>query len=43
LRCRIKVRSLARVRSAGTPPWLGFDRGQSNRSLFWGSIVESTH
>ncbi len=28
-----KAKSLARVRSAGTLPWLGFDRGQPNRSL----------
>ena len=26
-----KAKSLARVRSAGTLPWLGFDRVQSNK------------
>ena len=30
---KTKAKSLARVRSAGTLPWLGFDRAQPNRSL----------
>src|SRR6266850_2357821 len=33
LALKTKAKSLARVRSAGTLPWLGFDRGQPNRSL----------
>src|SRR6188472_3484787 len=33
LALKTKAKSLARVRSAGTLPWLGFDRGQPNRAL----------
>jgi hypothetical protein len=33
---KTKAKSLARVRSAGTLPWLGFDRVQPNRSLLPG-------
>jgi len=36
LALKTKAKSLARVRSAGTLPWLGFDRGQPNRSLLPG-------
>src|SRR6266850_7816625 len=36
LALKTKAKSLARVRSAGTLPWLGFDRGQPNRSLLSG-------
>src|SRR5271165_525658 len=36
LALKTKAKSLARVRSAGTPPWLGFDRAQPNRSLLPG-------
>src|SRR5882724_9284699 len=36
LALKTKAKSLPRVRSAGTPPWLGFDRGQPNRSLLPG-------
>src|SRR4029453_17069609 len=43
LALKTKAKSLARVRSAGTLPWLGFDRAQPNRSLLPGSIVDSTH
>src|SRR6267143_6499227 len=32
LALKTKAKSLARVRSAGTLPWLGFDRRQPNRS-----------
>src|SRR4030095_4624976 len=43
LALKTKAKSLARVRTAGTLPWLGFDRAQPNRSLLPGSIVDSTH
>jgi len=33
---KTKAKSLARVRSLGTLPWLGFDRVQPNRSLLPG-------
>jgi hypothetical protein len=33
---KTKAKSLARVRSVGTLPWLGFDRVQPNRSLLPG-------
>ena len=33
LALKTKAKSLARVRSAGTLRWLGFDRGQPNRPL----------
>ena len=36
LALKTKAKSLARVGSAGTLPWLGFDRVQSNRSLLLG-------
>jgi hypothetical protein len=36
LALKTKARSLARVRSAGTLPWPGFDRVQPNRSLLPG-------
>jgi TolB-like protein len=36
LALKTNAKSLARVRSAGTLPWLGFDRGQPNRSLLPG-------
>jgi hypothetical protein len=36
LALKTKAKSLARVRSAGTLPWLGFDRVQPNRSLLPG-------
>src|SRR6266403_5385628 len=36
LALKTKAKSLARVRPAGTLPWLGFDRGQPNRSLLPG-------
>jgi len=36
LAMKTKSRSLARARAAGTLPWLGFDRGQPNRSLLPG-------
>src|SRR6266403_4656911 len=36
LALKTKAKSLARVRSAGTLTWLGFDRGQPNRSLLPG-------
>src|SRR6266850_7136605 len=36
LALKTKAKPLARVRSAGTLPWLGFDRGQPNRSLLPG-------
>src|SRR6266403_2201819 len=36
LALKTKAKSHARVRSAGTLPWLGFDRGQPNRSLLPG-------
>ena len=35
--------TLARVRPAGTLPWLGFDRVQTNTWFSRGSIVESMH
>jgi hypothetical protein len=38
---KTKAKSLAKVRSAGTLPWLGFDRVQTDR-FSRGSIVEST-
>jgi hypothetical protein len=38
-----KPKSLVRVKSAGTLPWLGFDRVQSNGSFSRGSIVESMY
>jgi len=38
-----KPKSLARVRPAGTLPWLGFDRVQPYRWLRRGSIAESMH
>src|SRR5208282_3838000 len=38
-----KLNSLARVRPAGTLPWLGFHRVQPNRWFFRASIVESMH
>ena len=40
--CKQKLKSLARVRPAGTLPWLGFDRMLENGSFSRGSIVEST-
>src|ERR1700693_283308 len=43
LALKTKAKSLARVRSAGTRPWLGFDRVQPNGSLAPGSIVESMY
>src|SRR6267142_2569539 len=39
LALKTKAKSLARVRSAGTLPWLGFDRGQPNRSLLPGKVI----
>ena len=36
LALRTKPKSLVRVKSAGTPPWLGFDRVQPNGSLLPG-------
>jgi hypothetical protein len=36
LALKTKAKSLARVRSAGTLPWLGFDGVQPNRSLLPG-------
>jgi len=36
LALKTKGKSLARVRSAGTLPWLGFDRKQPNRSVLPG-------
>ena len=36
LALKTKAKSLARVRSAGTLPWLGFDRGPPNRALLLG-------
>jgi hypothetical protein len=44
LALKTEIKSLARVRSAGTLPWLGHERGQPNRSLLSGeSPVDSTH
>src|SRR5579863_4236445 len=43
LALRTKAKTLARVRSARTLPWLGFDRVQPNGTLDPGGIVESTH
>jgi hypothetical protein len=40
---KTKAKSLARVRSAGTLPWLGFDRDSQTDHFSRGSIVESTH
>jgi hypothetical protein len=38
-----KPKSLAKVRPAGTLPWLGLARVQPNRWLSRGSLAESTH
>jgi len=43
LALKTKAKPLARVRSAGTLPWLGSDRGQPNKSFLLGKLVESTH
>jgi ASPM-SPD-2-Hydin domain-containing protein len=43
LALKTKAKSLARVRSAGTLPWLSFDRDSQTDPFSWGSIVESTH
>ena len=40
---KTKAKSLARVRSAGTLPWLGFDRGQPNRPLLLGKALSAQH